>query len=172
MNIQLRYFEYGDEQDIVDIINDEDVQRYLNLSILPYETEDAENFIEYAKRNYISGGEQCFAITLDDKVIGSISYLLQSGCHACSASMGYYIGKKYWGRGIVPKAVDIIIEKIFDNPSICRIYAEIFAKNTASARVLEKCGFTYEGYLRNAITKNGEVFDAKLYSFVRDYLYR
>lgn len=111
MNIQLRYFEYGDEQDIVDIINDEDVQRYLNLSILPYETEDAENFIEYAKRNYISGGEQCFAITLDDKVIGSISYLLQSGCHACSASIGYYIGKKYWGRGIVPKAVDIIIEK-------------------------------------------------------------
>ena len=50
MNIQLRYFEYSDEQDIVDIINDEDVQRYLNISILPYETEDAENFIEYAKR--------------------------------------------------------------------------------------------------------------------------
>ena len=67
----------------------------------------------------------------------------------------------------MPKAVALIIEKVFENEGIHRIYAEIFAENTASARVLEKCGFTLEGILRKGIIKNGVEHDAKLYAFVR-----
>lgn len=51
---------------------------------------------------------------------------------------------------------------------IIRIYAEPFAYNTASCRVLEKSGFQYEGTLRKNAVKNGKVLDMKLYSKIRE----
>ena len=165
--VSLRRFYDNDAEAIMRICNDEDVQRYLLLSLLPYTTENARQFIKYTRDSQINGGEQCFAITLDGKVIGCISYTIQSGCKSNSATIGYYIGKDYWHSGYMPKAVALIIEKVFENEGIHRIFAEIFTENTASARVLEKCGFTLEGILRKGIIKNGVEHDAKLYAFVR-----
>lgn len=166
-NIKLRRFEYEDARALADFCNDEDLQRYLLLSKLPYTIDDARDFIEYAKGCQKNGGEQCFAITLNDNVIGCISYTIQSGCHCNSASVGYYISKEYWHNGIMPIAVKNILEIIFQNSAINRVFAEIFAENTPSARVLEKCGFVREGYLRNGVNKDGIVHDAILYAFVR-----
>ena len=68
-----------------------------------------------------------------------------------------------------------IIESVMeDDPSgrrksdILRIYAEPFAYNTASCRVLEKAGFQYEGTLRNNAVKNGKVIDMKMYSLLKE----
>ena len=166
-NIKLRRFKYEDARALADFCNDEDLQRYLLLSKLPYTIDDARDFIKYAKDCQKNGGEQCFAITLDDNVIGCISYTIQSGCHCNSASVGYYISKEYWHNGIMPIAVKNILEIIFQNSAINRVFAEIFAENTPSARVLEKCGFVREGYLRNGVNKDGIVHDAILYAFVR-----
>ena len=49
-----------------------------------------------------------------------------------------------------------------------RIYAEPFAHNTASCRVLEKAGFQYEGTLRSNAVKNGQVMDMRIYSLLRE----
>ncbi len=166
-NIKLRRFKNEDVTALAEFCNDEDLQRYLLLSKLPYSIDDARDFIKYTKYCEKSGGEQCFAITLDDKLIGCVSYTVQSGCHGNSASIGYYIGKEYWHKGIMPLAVKSILEIIFQNASINRVFAEIFAENAPSARVLEKCGFVREGYLRKGIIKNGVVHDAVLYALVR-----
>ena len=142
--ISLRRWRRDDSNILAEICNDGDVQRYLLLSILPYTVDDACSF-----------------------VIGSVSYTIQTGCHSNSASVGYYIGKRYWGKGYMSRALNLIIDKIFENPSVDRIYAEIFAENGPSARVLEKCGFVCEGTLRKAVVKVREVHDAKLYALVR-----
>ena len=65
------------------------------------------------------------------------------------------------------KAVKQICKYVFDNSDILRIYAEPFAFNTASCRVLEKAGFQYEGTLRNNAIKNGKVIDMKMYSLLK-----
>lgn len=57
---------------------------------------------------------------------------------------------------------------IFQNTDIIRIFAEPFAYNTASCRVLEKAGFQYEGTLRKNAVKNGVVLDMRMYSFVKE----
>ena len=57
---------------------------------------------------------------------------------------------------------------IFENTNIIRIFAEPFAFNTASCRVLEKAGFTYEGLLRSNAFKNGNVIDMKMYSRIKN----
>ena len=56
---------------------------------------------------------------------------------------------------------------VFEKSDIIRIYAEPFAHNIASCRVLEKAGFKYEGTLRSNAVKNGKIIDIKLYSLLK-----
>lgn len=65
------------------------------------------------------------------------------------------------------EAVKQICEFVFSESDMIRIYAEPFAYNEASCRVLEKAGFQYEGTLRKNAVKNGKIIDMKMYSFKR-----
>ena len=53
---------------------------------------------------------------------------------------------------------------------VVRIYAEPYAYNTGSRRVLEKCGFTLEGTLRQSVCKNGRMLDSCIYALLREEL--
>ena len=101
-------------------------------------------------------------------MIGSIGVFRQQNIHRQTAEMGYYIAEEYWGKGIMTDAVKQICNYVFKNSDILRIYAEPFAYNTGSCRVLEKAGFQYEGTLRNNAVKNGKVIDMKMYSLLRE----
>lgn len=100
-------------------------------------------------------------------MIGSISIFRQDNIHRLTAELGYYIAEEYWGKGIMTEAVKQICEYVFSMSDIIRIYAEPFAYNTASCRVLEKSGFQYEGTLRKNAVKNGKVLDMKMYSLLK-----
>jgi RimJ/RimL family protein N-acetyltransferase len=84
-----------------------------------------------------------------------------------TAELGYYIGEPYWGKGIMTEAVRQTCEYVFAHSDILRIFAEPFADNIGSCRVLEKVGFRFEGLLRKNAVKNGEVLDMKMYALVR-----
>ena len=60
-----------------------------------------------------------------------------------------------------------ICSYIFKYTDIIRIFAEPFAENKASCRVLEKAGFQMEGTLRCNAVKNGKVIDMKLYALIK-----
>ena len=81
--------------------------------------------------------------------------------------MGYYIGEPYWGKGMGTSAVQQVCRYIFEHTDIIRIFAEPFAQNTASCRVLEKAGFQLEGILYSNAVKNGKVLDMKMYALLR-----
>ena len=66
------------------------------------------------------------------------------------------------------EAVKQMCTHVFENSDIIRIFAEPFATNTGSCRVLEKAGFTLEGTLRQNAVKNGRVMDMRMYSLLRD----
>ena len=132
----------------------------------PYTEKDGADFIS----DMLSANEDetfAFAITVDNKVIGNIGVFRQENIHRQTAELGYYISEEYWGKGIMTEAVKQICEYVFSNSDIIRIYAEPFAYNTASCRVLEKAGFQYEGTLRNNAVKNGKVIDMKMYSILK-----
>lgn len=65
------------------------------------------------------------------------------------------------------EAVTQICDYVFEKSDIIRIYAEPFAYNAASCRVLEKAGFQFEGTLRSNAVKSGKVIDMKMYSLIR-----
>ena len=108
-----------------------------------------------------------FAVTVDSKVIGSIGAFRQGNIHRQTAELGYYIAEEYWGKGIMTEAVKQLCDYVFSHTDIIRIFAEPFALNSASCRVLEKAGFQYEGTLRSNAVKNGKVLDMKMYARVK-----
>ena len=68
------------------------------------------------------------------------------------------------GKGIGTSALEQACDSVFENTDIIRIFAESFANNIASCRILEKAGFQYEGLLRQNAVKNGEILDMKMYA--------
>ena len=170
MNCKIRKWKLTDAKDIAVALSNKKIQDNLRDGLpYPYSEQDGIDFIS----SMLSANEDetfAFAITLDDKVIGSIGVFRQQNIHRQTAEMGYYIAEEYWGKGIMTDAVKQICEYVFKNSDILRIYAEPFAYNIGSCRVLEKTGFQYEGTLRNNAVKNGKVIDMKMYSLLREEL--
>ena len=108
-----------------------------------------------------------FAITAGGRVVGSIGAFRCDNIHFRTAELGYYIGEEYWGQGLGTSAVRQLCAHVFRESDIIRIFAEPFACNTASCRVLEKAGFQFEGVLRRNAVKNGRVLDMRMYSQIR-----
>lgn len=133
----------------------------------PYTVEDAKDFI-FAMLNADPESTYAFVIMLNDTVIGSIGAFRRSNIHSRTAEVGYYIGEPYWSKGFGTSAVKQICEYIFRNTNIIRLYAEPFANNEASCRILEKSGFEYEGTLRKNAVKNGLILDMKMYSIIKE----
>lgn len=133
----------------------------------PYTVKDAEEYIT-AMLAADQTKSYAYAITADDMVLGSIGVFRLDNIHFRTAEMGYYIGEPYWGKGFGASAVKQICKYIFENTDIIRIYAEPFAYNIASCRVLEKAGFQLEGILHSNAVKNGEILDMKMYALVKE----
>ncbi len=167
MDCRIRKWELADAKDLSAALSNTKVQDNLRDGLpYPYTEQDGMDFISAM----LSANENetfAFAITTEGKVIGSIGVSRQGNIHSLTAELGYYIAEEYWGKGIMTKAVKQICKYVFDNSDILRIYAEPFAFNAASCRVLEKAGFQYEGTLRSNAIKNGKVTDMKMYSLLK-----
>ena len=167
MDCRIRKWELADAKDLSAALSNTKVQDNLRDGLpYPYTEQDGMDFISAM----LSANENetfAFAITTEGKVIGSIGVSRQGNIHSLTAELGYYIAEEYWGKGIMTKAVKQICKYVFDNSDILRIYAEPFAFNAASCRVLEKAGFQYEGTLRSNAIKSGKVTDMKMYSLLK-----
>ena len=167
MDCRIRKWELADAKDLSVALSNTKIQDNLRDGLpYPYTEHDGIDYISAI----LSANENetfAFAITTEGKVIGSIGVFRQGNIHRLTAELGYYIAEEYWGKGIMTKAVKQICNYVFDNSDILRIYAEPFAFNAASCRVLEKAGFQYEGTLRSNAIKNGKVIDMKMYSLLK-----
>ena len=164
MNCKIRRWELSDARDLAEALSNKKIQDNLRDGLpYPYTEQDGKEFIS-AMLAANENDTFAFAITVNGKVIGSIGAFRQGNIHRQTAELGYYIAEEYWGKGIMTEAVKQLCDYVFSNTDIIRIYAEPFAYNIGSCRVLEKAGFQYEGTLRSNALKNGNVFDMKMYS--------
>ena len=168
MKCRIRKWELSDAKDLAAALSNKKVQDNLRDGLpYPYTEQDGKEFIS-AMLSADESETFAFAITVDNMVIGSIGIFRQGNIHRQTAELGYYIAEEYWGKGIMTEAVKQICEYVFANSDIIRIYAEPFAYNVASCRVLEKVGFQYEGTLRSNAVKNSKVIDMKMYSLLKE----
>lgn len=135
----------------------------------PYTLADAEQYVS----GCIAQGEErqlTRAIIIEGRAAGSIGVFVRDDVYEKSAELGYWLAEEHWGRGVMTEAVRQACREAFGRFDILRIFAEPFADNLGSRRVLEKAGFTCEGTMRNAVYKNGRVHSYCMYALLREEL--
>ena len=158
--IELRPFQFSDKANLMAILNDKQVCRYLSSKIpFPYTESDANWRIETGSQEGVIR-----AIVLNDELIGCIGVCAGDFEYQHSGEIGFWLSPSCWGQGITATAVNKIVEDVFSNTEITRIFGAVFSGNTASMRVLAKCGFKAEAVLQRSIFKNGVYFDNHIFS--------
>jgi RimJ/RimL family protein N-acetyltransferase len=127
----------------------------------PYTADHANKFLQNATTAQPTTD---FCIEVDGAAVGGIGIHLGRDVHRHTAEFGYWLAEELWGRGIVTEAVAAFSNFCLENLRLRRIYAEPFSNNPASARVLEKAGFIFEGRLKNHVIKDGQLLDSLLYA--------
>ena len=94
-------------------------------------------------------GKHVFALEYQGKVIGSLGIEAYSEeyypelANRSGREIGYVLSKEYWGRGLMPEAVNAVVKYLFETVKLDFILVGHFEWNKQSARVIEKCGFNY-----------------------------
>lgn len=96
-----------------------------------------DTYFEAWERNLADPSINSKVIELDGEIVGSISRFQAEG-RDC---VGYWIAKPHWGRGIGSRALSMFLAEEFRRP----LHATAARANTASHRILEKCGFRRSG---------------------------
>ena len=166
MNHIIRPWVLADAADLAHALNNKNILDNLRDGLpFPYTLADAQAYI-HAMLEADKNETYAFAIVADGRAVGSIGAFRQGNIHRLTAEMGYYIAQAYWGQGLGTRAVKEVCRYIFQQTDIVRIFAQPFAHNQASCRVLEKAGFTREGVLRRNAVKNGQFVDIVLYAIL------
>jgi len=161
-NIKLRALQLTDAKRLAELANNEKISRNLRDGFPnPYTQADAENFLEkFTDQDPVT----YFGIEYNGEHVGNISLVSGQDIYRKSAEIGYFIGESYWNKGIVTTAVNMITEYGFKQLGIIRIHTGVFEYNSASMRVLEKCGFTKDGVFRKSVFKQNKIWDEVRYS--------
>ena len=118
-------------------------------------------------------GKKTFALEKDGKVIGSLGIekyreaKLPEFAEKKCREIGYVLARPYWGQGLMPEAVKEAIRYCFEDAGLDVIFCGHFLKNTQSARVQEKCGFTHYAYTTYE-TRFGTVEDDEINILTRE----
>ena len=144
--------------------SDEEVTKYLTWKAYG-RVEDVNEYYETkVLPNYANNYFCNWAIEYNNEVIGAIDARIDEPNFM--AHIGYCLGKKWWGNGIMPEALMAVIDYLF-GCGIVRIEAYHAVENPKSGRVMEKCGMEFEGVLRKRAKDGyGKFHDAKMYSIV------
>lgn len=168
MDFQLRPWRDTDADSLMRYANNSAIARNLrDVFPHPYTLDDARQYLRLC-READNSRELCYAVETAGEAVGSVGVFLKTDVNRKCAELGYWLGEPFWGKGVGTEAVRRICSEAFRKFDIERIYAEPFARNTGSRRVLEKAGFTLEGVMRNSVYKNGVVEDACLYALLKD----
>lgn len=151
-------------QNYVDWMNNEEIIQFTEQRFSQTTQEDVKKFIHDMANNAHS---LYLGIFVSGQHIGSIK-LGRINPHHKTADISYIIGdKKYWGKGVASKAIEVMTEIGFAQLGLKKITAGVYEANTGSIRVLEKNGFICEGRTRSQFIVNGQRVDGLIYGKIR-----
>ncbi len=153
----VRPWRSGDEEALVRHLDDYEVWRNLRDIIPhPYTLADAREWIgSNAGQNPVLH----FAIEIEGVAAGGIGLIAGEEAGTLEAEIGYWLGRAFWGRGIMTGVVRVVADYAFTTLGMTDLYACIFGDNIASAQVLEKAGFHLDSRIKEAVIKEGRLRD-------------
>jgi len=156
-DVQLREWKKDDEKKLAHITNNKNIWNNLRDSIpYPYTIIDANKWIEHCTTQKPTLN---FAIVYKEALVGSIGCVIKNDIYRKNIEVGYFIDEEYWNLGIASQAVHALVTYIEKQFDAVRLYAEVYAHNKASMRVLHKNGFYLESIRRKSVIKNSVLLD-------------
>lgn len=164
--IQIRPWNKSDLGSLVRYANNLNIAKNLRDRFpYPYKEQDGIAFIESAMEGMPTS---IFAIDLHGEAIGCIGIHPQLDIHRLNAELAYWLAEPFWGKGIITRAISLMLDMAFAGFEIQRIYAIPFSTNHSSKRVLEKNNFVLEAKFEKTIIKNGEILDELVYAIRKE----
>ncbi len=158
----LRPLEKSDALAIFRMINhDREVLRYY---VAPYMEYESEASVDGTVNSCRERGIYCFAVVLKEegRVIGMLNQCSVPNEYFPAMELGYALGKDYWNRGYCTEAMKAVTEFLFTK-GVHKITCCHITENTASGRVMQKCGMKYEGIRKSELYYHGKYWDTANY---------
>ena len=125
--LRLRPVAPSDRDELIALINDYEVSKWLTRVKYPYTASDFDEFLVYSGQNPLWIIEYHGAV---------------AGCIGLVGEFGYWLGQSFWGKGIVPEAARAILSDHFKNPRAHVVYSSYFLGNEKSRAILARLGFS------------------------------
>ena len=164
--VRVRLLAEGDLPALFEVNSDEAV-----TSLLPYATwtspADGDAWFQRMAALQATGLALQFVVAdkASDKAIGTcLLFRLEEASRR--AELGYVLGRAHWGRGLMQEALSALLTRAFGMMGLRRLEAEVDTRNAASARLLQRLGFSREGLLRQRWVTKGEAKDVEIYGLL------
>ncbi len=130
----------------------------------PYTKKHAFSFIDICDKKWKERRVFNYSIFVKEKLVGNINLALRT---EGIAELGYWIGKKHWGKGYCTEASELILEFGFSKLRLHKIYATHIRENIGSGKVMQKLGMTLEGCFKEHVKRRGKWYDLVQYGILR-----
>jgi RimJ/RimL family protein N-acetyltransferase len=164
----IRPFRPGDAGGLAARRNDPQVARYQNWT-LPYPRERAEEMVTRVVAMEGPKNEEWWMAIVCDRDTGKAfgDLALRLSWEGRTAEVGYTSGPEHWGKGYATEALQALVEHLFGELGVTRISGMLHPGNPASALVLERSGFLFEGHTRSSYWVGNECSDDWIYGMTR-----
>jgi RimJ/RimL family protein N-acetyltransferase len=164
--LALQVIQEKDLSAIVNLLSDYETVWMLTYAPWPYTVQEAVLWTNHVN-NMCAMGIGCFWGIHDreNTFIGTAGLSIFPEHE--KAELHYWLGKAYWGHGYGTEIARRIMSYAFGDLKLNRLEVNHMARNIRSQRVIEKCGFKFEGTLRSSVKRFGQFEDVKFYGQLR-----
>lgn len=164
----LRKPENSDMEDIAAMVSDPEVAKYDWYEPMSDTEKIKKIFLDDYEESYREKEEITWGIVekKSDRFIGVVN-LSDFDTYNKKCEIGYYLNRNFWNKNYMTQSVKEVVKFTFKKTDMNRIEAFITVGNDASVRMLEKCGFSYEGCVRERDFIKGDFVDSVIMAILR-----
>ena len=162
-NLTFSFIKEEELEPIATILNDKEVEKYLWFA--PITLEGLSEFaLPVIKKQLQLQSENkypssvIFTVKKDTEIIGMCGLFEMQDAHN-AVLIGYQLKPSAWGRGYGTNCLRFLIHYSKKYLKLRKLFGDCYSENTASIKIMEKCGFEYEGTLKEKYESNGKLYD-------------
>jgi RimJ/RimL family protein N-acetyltransferase len=166
MKVEIRKTKMSDAKALQELINDKEIIKQLEGYPHPCPLSKIKKEIKKSLEDWKKKQAYNFTILADKEIAGQV-VLENPDKHRTHYEIGYFLGRKFWNKGIATKAAKEAVKFGFNKLKLKRVWGDNDSDNPASGKVMKKAGFKLEGKLRKHAFRKGKYIDIWIWGKVR-----
>lgn len=165
--IELRLHEEWHAEELFELTdrNRQHLQRWFPWVEKMQDSSDSLAFIRRTRQRWADNKGLHTSVWFRGEMAGTLG-LIECERQVKAVEIGYWLGKKFEGRGIITRSCRALIEFAFDRMDVNRMVLRCSTENERSAAVARRLGFTHEGTEREAGRIGDRMQDVDVYSML------